>query len=56
MATTVVVSDAGKPDPPLSDKERLATVPEAPVFVQVVKTEEIFALTNHVRKDVICWK
>lgn len=53
MAIIVAVSDA---DPPLSDEERLATVPEAPVLVQMVETEEILALTNHVRKNVICWK
>lgn len=51
MAMIVAESHA---DPPLSDEERLATIPEAPVLVQMVQTEKILVLAKHVRKDVIC--
>lgn len=37
----------------LSNEERLASVPEAPVLIYMVKTEEIIAFANHVRENVI---
>lgn len=37
----------------LSNEERLASVPKAPVLIYMVKTEEIIAFANHVRENVI---
>lgn len=37
----------------LSNEERLASVPEVPVLIYMVKTEEIIAFANHVRENVI---
>lgn len=37
----------------LSNEERLASVPKAPVLIYMVKTEDIIAFANHVRENVI---
>jgi hypothetical protein len=39
----------------LSDEERFAPVPEAPVLIYMVKAEKIFRVAEDIRKNII-WK